>query len=196
MSDVGAKADIGLTGLTWLITWKNEILSAPTLETDRLRLRAYKNEDFEQFANFYSSPRSRFADGPVSRSTAWAWFAAGAGRWPLVGYGAWAVDRLVDQMCVGVVSLNHPIKHSEERELGWLLWETYEGYGYAIEAASEAKKFAFDELKWSTLVSYIAIDNRRSIDLAQRMGASLDNDATHLADIHTMVYRHHPPRDY
>lgn len=167
-------------------------LSAPTLETDRLRLRGYKNEDFEQFAKLYSSPRSRFADGPVSRSTAWTWFAAGAGRWPLVGYGAWAVDRLIDQTCVGIVSLNHPIKHSEERELGWLLWETYEGNGYAIEAASEAKKFAFNELKWKTLVSYIAKDNDRSIYLAQRMGASLDHEVTQLVDIRTTVYRHHP----
>lgn len=96
---------------------------APTLGTDRLRLRAYQKEDFEQFATLYASPRSRFIDGPVSISTAWNLFAAGSGRWPLVGYGAWAVDRLIDLACVGVVSLNCPIKKSEERELGWLLWE-------------------------------------------------------------------------
>ena len=166
--------------------------SAPILETDRLRLRAYKQEDFEQFATLYASPRSRYADGPVSRSIAWDWFAAGAGRWSLIGYGAWAVDRLSDDVCVGVVALNHPINRFEECELGWHLWEPYEGNGYAIEAATEARSFAFRELQWATLVSYIAIENIQSIKLAKRMGASLDKDATKRTDEHTAVYRHHP----
>lgn len=165
--------------------------SAPTLETGRLRLRPYEEGDFEHFAKLYASPRSRYADGPVSRPTAWSWFAAGSGRWPLVGYGAWAVDRMSDSACVGAVSLNHPINPHEERELGWLLWEPYEGNGYAIEAAAEARRFAFDELRWTSLVSYIATENGQSIRLAERMGASLDQDATKLADAQTRVYRHH-----
>ena len=167
---------------------------APTLETDRLRLRAYRVEDFEHFAALYASPRSRHADGPVSRSTAWAWFAAGAGRWPLVGYGAWAIERLRDAACVGVVSLNHPVNPGEERELGWLLWEAYEGNGYATEAAMKAREFAFEELQWATLVSYISADNEQSIRLAERMGASLDVNAAEFAEAQTLVYRHQPDR--
>ncbi|WP_430428716.1 GNAT family N-acetyltransferase [Parasphingorhabdus sp.] len=171
-----------------------KFVCAPTLDTDRLRLRSYQREDFEHFAKLYASPRSRFVDGPVSRSTAWSLFAAGAGRWPLVGYGGWAVDRLADHACVGIVSLNYPINQSEERELGWLLWESYEGNGYAVEAASAARKFAFEELGWAALVSYIATDNDRSIRLAERMGASKDHDATKRADPKTVVYRHHPKK--
>ena len=61
--------------------------NAPTLETERLRLRTFNEDDFEHFAKLYASPRSKYADGQVSRSVAGSWFAAGAGRWPLVGYG-------------------------------------------------------------------------------------------------------------
>ena len=165
---------------------------APLLSTGRLLLREYAASDFEAFATLYSSPRSKFADGPVPRSTAWAWFSAGIGRWQLVGYGAWAVDRKSDGACVGVVSLNHPISENEERELGWLLWEEFEGYGYAVEAAAEAKRFAFNNLRLPTLVSYIDKDNDQSIRLAEKLGATLDAEATKTADETTLVFRHEP----
>ena len=164
--------------------------NAPNLNTDRLRLREYTAQDFELFAKLYASPRSKFADGPVSRATAWAWFSAGLGRWKLVGYGSWAVDRKSDGACVGVISLNHPVDENEEREIGWLLWEEFEGFGYAVEAAAEAKRFAFRELQWSTLVSYIDKNNDQSIRLAEKLGASLDSKATALADDRTLVFRH------
>lgn len=164
---------------------------APELFTERLRLRAYKQDDFSNFAELYASSRSKFADGPVSRQTAWAWFAAGAGRWSLVGYGAWAVERLEDGACVGIVSLNHPIHPAEERELGWLLWQAYEGNGYASEAAKAARQFAFEELGWTSLVSYIHKDNAQSIRLAERLSAHLDGAASASApDKDTLVYRH------
>lgn len=165
-------------------------LHAPELRTARLKLRHYGQEDFPHFAELYSSPRSKFADGPVSRSTAWASFAAGAGRWSLVGYGAWAVDRSSDGACVGIVSLNHPINQNEERELGWLLWQAYEGNGYATEAANAARQFAFEKLGWRRLVSYIHKDNAQSIRLAERLGARLDSNASAILGNDTLVYRH------
>lgn len=165
--------------------------SAPELRTKRLKLRTYKMDDFSHFAELYASSRSMFVDGPVPRSTAWAWFAAGAGRWALVGYGAWALERLEDGASVGIVSLNHPIDANEERELGWLLWQNYEGHGYASEAAVAARQFAFHELGWERLVSYIHKDNISSIRLAERLNAHLDIEAdTVIPDKNTLVYRH------
>lgn len=73
-----------------------------------------------------------------------------------------------------------------------MLWEQFEGNGYAIEAAIEARRFAFAELRWRTLVSYIAKENSQSVRLVQRMGAKLDESATALVDAQTIVYRHLP----
>ncbi|MFT3978457.1 MAG: GNAT family N-acetyltransferase [Sphingomonas bacterium] len=166
-------------------------MSAPELCTARLRLRAYNMNDFRHFAEFYASSRSEFADGPVSRSTAWAWFAGGAGRWALVGYGAWALERLEDGASLGVVSLNYPTELHEERELGWLLWHGYEGLGYASEAAMAARQFAFEELGWENLVSYIHKDNASSVRLAERLSAHFDAEASAaIPDKDTLVYRH------
>lgn len=163
---------------------------APVLQSSRLQLRAYKLEDFHSFAELYTSQRSKFADGPVSIETAWNWFAAGAGRWSIVGYGAWAIDRIEDNECVGVVSLNHPISPRSERELGWLLWGPFEGHGYASEAAMLAKRFAFENLGWNTLVSYIDKNNVRSITLAKRLDAVLDEEVTAKLNDDTLVFRY------
>ena len=167
--------------------------SAPHLRTERLLLRAYRLDDFEAFARFYGSDRSRYADGPVSRAVAWDWFAAGAGRWALTGYGAWAVERGEDGAFIGIVSLNHPATPDMERELGWLLWEGFEGHGYATEAAQAARDFATDTLGWQGFVSYISRDNHSSVRLAGRLGAKLDAQASKQGEPDTLVYRYSAP---
>ena len=165
--------------------------AAPTLITDRLRLRAYRLTDFEAFADFYASPRSQYADGPVARDVAWVRFAAGAGAWSLAGYGGWIIELRKDNAAIGTVSLNHPAHVDNEPELGWLLWDGYEGQGYASEAALAGRQFAFEQLGWDTLVSYISPENKASIRLAKRMSAVLDQKSTDLMEGEdTHVYRH------
>ena len=53
------------------------------------------------------------------------------------------------------------------------------------------RDFAFEILEVPTLVSYIDQKNRRSIALADRMGAVLDPDAQSY-DPADLVYRHTP----
>ena len=168
------------------------MLTAPTLETGRLRLRAHRVDDFDRFAELFASPRSKFINGPASRGDAWRMFAADVGQWVLLGFGAWAIERRQDGAHVGQVGLNHPADYPE-RELGWLLWEEFEGQGYALEAALCARDFAYGTLGWETVVSYIDPDNAPSIRLAERMGATPDPDAVKPGDGPCTVYRHPLP---
>ena len=163
--------------------------AAPDLQTERLVLRAYRLEDFEAFASYYASPRSRFTDGPVSRQAAWDMFTGGAGRWLIAGHGAWAIERRTDGAAVGLVSLNTAIDLPEP-ELGWILWDGFEGQGYAVEAARTALEFAFHSLDWSTLLSGISHDNARSIQLAERLGATPAPDVQVAGENDTVFYRH------
>lgn len=165
-------------------------MNAPEILTNRLRLRAYKQSDFKHYSGLMTSDRARYVDGPVTLGTAWNLFAAGAGRWALVGYGAWAIERRSDSASIGVIGLNHPIEPHHERELGWLLWSGFEGHGYATEAAQAARSFAFASLGWSELVSYIDKDNHPSIRLAERLGGQYDNEASLMMDDRTLVYRY------
>ena len=163
--------------------------TAPVVEDSRVRLRAFALADFEPFADLLQSERARYIDGPVGREDAWDLFAAGAGRWQLVGYGAWTILCAETGRPAGFVSLNYPIIENE-RELGYGLYEGFEGRGLATGAARLALRFARDTLGWRDCVSYISENNPASIQLAERLGAALDPDAVSPEDDNTLVYRH------
>ncbi len=162
---------------------------APTLETERLVLRPYLADDFEAFAAYFASARSIYTDGPVSRTTAWDLFTAGAGRWQIVGHGAWTIERRADGAAKGLVSLNTAITLPHP-ELGWILWEGFEGQGYAYEAARNARNFAYEILGWSDLLSGIHEDNQSSIRLAERLNAVWDPSLNLPDEPETRIYRH------
>ena len=165
--------------------------SAPTLETERLILRANRQEDFEALAKVLGSPHAKFMGGPMTHNEAWQSFCSDIAQWPLLGHGAWAVDRRDTGEFVGQISIIKP-PHFPEVEIGWVFFPQAEGYGYASEAARAALTFAFESLGLQTLVSYIDTKNSRSIALAERLGARPDPTAAqpYPADV---VYRHPAP---
>lgn len=163
--------------------------AAPVLETERLVLRPYIEADFNAFAAYFASQRSVYTDGPVSRQMAWDLFTAGAGRWAIAGHGAWTIEIASTGQAAGLVSLNTAITLPEP-ELGWILWDGFEGHGYALEAALRARDFAFETLEWPHLISGIHRENERSIRLAERMSASLDPDLRLDDEPETVFYRH------
>jgi len=55
------------------------------------------------------------------------------------------------------------------------------------------RQYAFDEIGLKTAVSYIDRDNKRSIKLAERLGAVLDPKAKTPNDDPCLVYRHLRP---
>lgn len=167
-------------------------MPAPLLETERLRMRPHRTEDFEPLADIFATPRSKYIGGPLSRREVWRNFAADVGQWELLGFGAWAVELRDGGTFVGQVGLNRP-QHFPEREIGWILCQAHEGHGYALEAALRARAFAYDDLGWTTAVSYIDPANRRSRRLAERMGAAPDPGAATPNDEPSLVYRHPPP---
>lgn len=167
----------------------SQLQIAPVLETERLNLRPHVAGDFDRLVEIYATERSRFIGGPLERKSVWRGFAGDVGQWALLGFGAWAIEVRESGAYVGQVALNFP-EHFPERELGWIVWQEFEGRGYAMEAALRAREFAYRELGWSTLVSYIDPQNTRSIKLAERIGAKIDPDAAAPDGDACLVYRH------
>jgi RimJ/RimL family protein N-acetyltransferase len=163
--------------------------TAPTIETDRLVLRAHRPDDFNGLLAMYKSERSRHIGGPMDAGKVWFGFTSDVGSWVLYGTGAWAVDRRSDGTTVGQLSLNQPVQ-CPELELGWIMFDGFEGHGYAKEAAEAVRRYAFEDLGVDTIVSYIDEANTRSIALAERLGATLDADAATPGDAPSLVYRH------
>ena len=163
----------------------------PKLQTDRLSLRPLKLNDFAVLADLLASERSRYVGGPMSRMDAWQEFAQLTSGWLLHGHGGWAIDHkgaLAGFVLIGVEPGDH------ERELGFLLTEDAEGTGIGFEAATAARKFAFETLNFPTLVSYIDPENTRSHRLAERLGGASDAKADAKMNNKMRVYRYTPTK--
>lgn len=168
-----------------------QLTGTPVLETERLILRAPLEQDWTPFVEFITTERSGFVGGPVtSRREAWRIFAQFVGHWALRGYGLFVAERRSDGRTLGALGPWFP-ETWPERELGWSLWDSSaEGTGVAFEAMTEIRRHVFDDLGWTTAVSYIHPANARSIALADRLGAVRDDGAGR-PDPGDLVYRHH-----
>lgn len=168
--------------------------SIPTLETERLILRAPKLEDFEPLSAFYGQERSKFVrDGEMTPNKCWRSLAHVAGLWVLRGYGLFILTLKDDDAPLGVAGAFHPIDHPEP-ELGWSLWDAkHEGHGYITEAAIACRAYVYNVHKWTTAVSYIEPENAASIKVAERLGCVLDEDAKSPGNYPCLVYRHPAP---
>lgn len=165
----------------------------PTLETDRLRMRAPGLEDLEPYAAFLVSERSRTVGGPYPAQDAFLRLGALIGHWHLRGYGRWMVtDRETGEQ-LGIVGLFFP-EDWPEPEIAWSVFDRAEGKGMAYEAALAARDYAYGTLGWSTVVSLVAPDNARSAALARRLGARVEGQHPHPRFGALDIWRH-PARE-
>ena len=160
----------------------------PVLTTERLTLREPREADFDAHLAFATSDRSRYIGGPSTRWEAWRSFAAGVGHWVLRGFGFWTVAEAKTVALIGRIGL---INHDgwPETELGWHIYEGFEGKGYAYEAAMAARDHAYQVMGLPPMISQIHPDNIRSRRLAERMGATVERE-TELLGNPCLIYRH------
>lgn len=164
---------------------------APTLTTERLILRPITLDDFPSYERLMASPRSVYMGGPFDQAAAWGLFCHEVALWHLAGHGGLSIELRATGACIGQVGINHgPL--FPERELGWQLYEGYEGKGYVTEAARALLNWAFGERGLTTLISYVDPGNSRSIAVAQRLGGVLDSSAPR-QDATNLVLRYTPP---
>ena len=142
------------------------------LETERLRMRAFRNEDLDAYAVMCADPEvMRYLGTGVtlSRGDAWRSMAGFLGHWELRGYGMWALEEKSTGKLVGRAGFLNP-EGWPGFELGWTLGREHWGRGFAIEAAKRALDYAFAELKRDRVISLIRPDNVRSARVAERLG--------------------------
>jgi RimJ/RimL family protein N-acetyltransferase len=148
----------------------------PTLETERLRLRAYRRSDFEDYAALYADPEVvRFLGGNGAvwdRARCWRHLAFVLGHWQLEGAGMWAVELRETGVFVGSIGFATP-EGWPGFELAWVLARRWWGQGYATEGARAALAYAFGVLGRDRVISLIDPDNRASIRVAERIGERL-----------------------
>lgn len=167
------------------------LVRIPTLDTERLVLRAPQVSDFEAYAEFCASPRSAGVGGPYDRDQAFSRLSELIGHWHLRGYGRWMVTDRDTQAPLGVVGLMYP-ESWPAPEIAWSLFDVAEGKGIAFEAAMATRDFAYRVLGWDTVISCVMDGNTRSNSLAQRLGCTHEGVYEHPKLGPLVVWRHRP----
>ncbi len=155
------------------------MLDVPTLETPRLRLRGWRDEDLDAYAAMVADVEvMRFFGGEaLERPAAWRHIALFTGHWALRGYGIWAVERREDGAFVGRSGLWWP-EGWPGLEVGWVLAREHWGRGYATEAGAAARDWAFGHLDADRVIALIDADNDRSAAVARRLGMTDARETT------------------
>ncbi len=127
-------------------------------ETDRLKLRQWKNEDRQLFAEINSDPVvMEYFPNTLSVSESNKMSDKIISLIFQRGWGFWAVEEKQQHKFIGFVGLHTPIPElpfSPCVEIGWRLAKEYWGNGYATEAANAVLSVAFKELNVSQVYSF------------------------------------------
>lgn len=177
-------------------------ITIPTLDTERLSLRAPRMDDLDAFAAFMMSDRAQFMGGPVeNRNACVRAFGNVTCLWLLRGYSAFVAEPKGGGAPIGFFGLWYP-EPWPEAEFGWSVWSgADEGQGYATEAMRRLIPWTWAHTGLSTAISVIDADNTRSRSVAERLGARVDVAATAAANLpgapfyaadaaHVVIYRH------
>src|SRR5262245_46461348 len=134
------------------------------LETERLILRQFREEDVGPYRRMVNDPDTMAAMGdaePVTAEHCWRMIATYLGHWTIRGYGPFAVEEKASGALVGRVGPWSP-GGWPGIELIWLIDRGRWGRGFATEAASAARDFALDAIGGAELISLVEPGNTAS----------------------------------
>jgi RimJ/RimL family protein N-acetyltransferase len=150
----------------------------PTLTTERLILRRWRDEDREPFARMNADPIvMRHFVRSLSRAGSDALLDQLDAGFERHAFGTWAVERREDGRFLGFVGLSVPMFDAPFNpcvEVGWRFDQFAWGNGYATEAARQALRYGFDEAGLAEIVSFTSALNERSIAVMERLGMHRD----------------------
>jgi RimJ/RimL family protein N-acetyltransferase len=145
------------------------------IETERLTLREWRDEDRDALLAMCNSPTvMEHLGGPSSAGQIDAGIARLRASQAANGFCFWAVERREDAAFLGFCGLKiandvgTPIEG--EIEIGWRLREDAWGKGYAREAAEASLAWAWANLDADRVIAITVPANTRSWGLMERLG--------------------------
>ncbi len=164
-------------------------MNIPILETQRLRLREWRESDLDALCEFHADALTTSVYRlSFSRNDVWRRAATWLGHWYFRGYGTWAIEDKLSEAYVGQCGLWYP-EGWDDIEIGYGIHPKFRGLGLAVEAATRVREFGYFERGLPRLVSYIQSSNTNSIRVAQKLGATPDGEFM-MGDIPHTIYLH------
>jgi RimJ/RimL family protein N-acetyltransferase len=172
---------------------------APTLETERLILRAFRPHDLEPLAQMWADEAVvRYIGGQkLSREDTWRRSLAACGQWPYTGWGYWIAelkgsDEVVGQLGFADFKRDMEPKLEDEPELGYVFSPKVHGTGIAYEACSAVLEWGDANLGAPSYPAIIAPENAASIRLAERLGFERAPDGVYRGETIAVFRRRRP----
>lgn len=151
------------------------------LETQRLRVRTWEEEDLDNFTALHTDPTvMEDQGGPLDLGDSRQKLQRYAEAFQLYGYGRMLVETIDGNFLgyCGVMPVRRAHPLGPHDEIGWRLLPEAWGHGYATEAAHASLSDGFNRVGLTEVLAYTAADNLRSQAVMNRLelrrDASLD----------------------
>jgi RimJ/RimL family protein N-acetyltransferase len=152
-------------------------MNVPILETERLRLRGYRVEDFPGRQKLWADPNVVVytSGAPVSEMDCWARMLTIVGLWETIGYGYWLVEEKESGRYVGEIGFADFKRETVPSftglpEIGWILNSEVHGKGYATEGVRAALAWGDAHFPNPRTICMIAPGNTPSFRVAEKVG--------------------------
>jgi RimJ/RimL family protein N-acetyltransferase len=149
--------------------------AVPVIETERLILREWREDDREPFARLNADPQvTEHFPGTISRENSDAFIDRAITGWER-GFGFWAVEVRSTREFIGFIGLAVPTWEAPFGpviEIGWRLCFDAWGQGYATEGARAVLVWAKENVRapGGELVSFTTVRNVRSRRVMEKLG--------------------------
>jgi len=149
------------------------------LQTERLILHQFHLSDEDALDQIFGDPEvMRY--GPGSQSGQWVrqWLETCLKNYQKRGFGPWAVAEKTGRIIIGYAGLFYypDIDGHSENEVGYRLARASWGQGFATEAVSAIREYAFHVLGLPRLIALIDPQNTASIRVAEKIGMQYEKE--------------------
>jgi RimJ/RimL family protein N-acetyltransferase len=145
------------------------------VETARLRLRRWRDDDLETIARWNADPfvMRHMGRPPMSREESEEALARYLRHWDGHGFGIWAAELRETGELVGRIGLSYHRAWPDDPELGWLIDPAHTGQGLATEGGAACVDYGFERLRAPRLVSICIEENVESRRVMEKLGFRL-----------------------
>ncbi|MFI8632132.1 GNAT family N-acetyltransferase [Microbacterium sp. NPDC077663] len=146
------------------------------LRTERLVLRPMTPDDLPALRLILSDPVAmRAYEGPFTEDESRQWLERNLRRYREDGFGLWAVDLAdIPGDLIGQCGITRQrIDDDEVLEVGYLFRRSHWHRGYATEAASASRDWAFRERDAASVWAKVRDTNLASMNVAIRLGMTV-----------------------
>ena len=144
------------------------------IETERLILRRWKEEDLEPFAVLNANSKvCEFLPKTLTKKESDDLAAKIKTHFDKHGFGLFAIERKDSGAFIGFAGISVPgfeAHFMPAVEIGWRLDFPHWGKGFATESAKAVRDYAFDTLNLKELVSFTTVENKASRRVMEKIG--------------------------